>query len=152
MNIPYYLFFLAFAIQNDRSLAAQPTCAYKSGGSAALCAVQLTKEQCQAASVADCVNGADADPVDDKTMWEESDDQYGEIEALVDGGTMDFWGAAGLPSGCYVLKGKNGNSYYFYKTVAGTKTSVTQGDKNICLAGKILNQKLCMSFTEMYSI
>lgn len=106
----------------------------------------MNQADCQAAADANCVNGASANDVNGKTMWIEAGAvggaEYNEIEALVDQGNMDFWGVNGLPIGCYVLKGNNGSAYYFYKTVAGSLSSLASGDSNICLAGKMLNLKL----------
>lgn len=110
----------------------------------------MDQAACEAAATANCVNGADADPDPNgsgKTMWIEDgpvgSPEYLSLQNLVDQGTMDFWGVNGLPKGCYVLKGTGGTAYYFFKTVEGSVTSPTTGDKNICAAdGKILNQKL----------
>lgn len=133
--------------QESRSLGQHQKCDYvHTGAGTKLCNVQLTQAQCATAAQNNCVNGAKGNIVNGKYIWYEGD--ITALSILVDeqnnqGNKTPNLDFLELPSGCYVLKGKQGGSlYYFYKGSSGTKKELTQGDKNICFGGKIFKTSI----------
>ncbi|GFH46436.1 predicted protein [Chaetoceros tenuissimus] len=133
MNIPFSLFFLAFAIQRA---AAESSILEQHGSGGNFCDVQLNQGQCATAAQSNCVHGATGNTVNSKYIWDDND--IDALKLLVDeendqGNKTPNLDFLQLPPGCYILKGKQGGTlYYYYKASGGSATQLTTGDKNIC--------------------